>query len=146
MGVKSSRQVQNLEDVQSLLLGLGNHCFSPGMLKRRIFSPAENTRGLAHSRTCSTEKGKGLRCGKQSLKIFLLHPDGASEAWELGCAGKALGQVWRHFLVWQHTGCSPAVLMTEAITGCSSQALEGAQFLPDPPATQQHFSCYSFTL
>lgn len=96
-------------------------------------------------------EGEGLEMWQTGrLKIFLLHLGGASKAGEqrllqqLGWAGKALGQVWRCSLAWQHAGCSPARLMTEVVTGSSSQALEGVRLLLDPPLTQQHTSSYSF--
>lgn len=68
MGVKRTTQVQNLEDVQSLLLHLGSCHVFPGMLKRRIFSPAEKAGWLSHTRTPFTVRGKGWRCGKQGAE------------------------------------------------------------------------------
>lgn len=86
-----------------------------------------------------------------SLKILPLHLDGTSRS--LGAeAAAAAGLGWESPQAdlemlpgLAAPGCSPAGLMTEAVTGSSSQALEDTQFLPDPPLTQQRISSYSFT-
>lgn len=59
---------KSLEDVQSLLLHLRSCHVFPGMLKRRIFSPAEKAGWWTHSKMCFIGWGKGWRCGKQDFE------------------------------------------------------------------------------